>query len=413
MITTILTRSGGILGPIASLFGIIMNAIYEFFNMFGVQNIALCIIVFTFITRALMLPLTIKQQKFTKLSSKMNPELQRIQAKYKGKKDEASLRKQQEETNAVYTKYGANPMAGCLPLLITFPIIFALYKVINNIPAYVGDVYNLYGNIADAIKETNGYKDILVEMANGLAVSTKNFSELADGVISKNHVIDILSKFDTTQWETLKQSFPTVKDVITTNSNVIMNSNSLFGFLNIANKPGWGFPGILIPIIAALAQFVQTKQISIKNNNAKDGEDSSAAMMNSMNTFMPIMSGIFCVMLPIGVGLYWIASSVFAIVQQFFVNRYMDHIDVDDLIQKNLSKAVKKGSSSSSGTSLQELARTQTKNIITEYETSSEQVPKKAYQPSNYDKDNISVGSGSISDIANMLKNNNGDKGGR
>lgn len=75
-----------------------MNGIYEFFHLFGVQNIALSIIVFTFITKTLMLPLTIKQQKFSKLQSKIAPELQKIQEKYKGKKDEASIRKQQAET---------------------------------------------------------------------------------------------------------------------------------------------------------------------------------------------------------------------------------------------------------------------------------------------------------------------------
>lgn len=73
----------------------------------------------------------------------MNPELQKIQAKYKGKKDDVSLRKQQAETQVVYQKYGANPTSGCLPILITLPIMFALYQVIYNIPAYVNHVYDL------------------------------------------------------------------------------------------------------------------------------------------------------------------------------------------------------------------------------------------------------------------------------
>jgi len=122
LVFTLLTKSSGILSPIASLLGLIMNGIYEFFYLFGIQNIALSIIVFTFITKTLMFPLTMKQQKFTKLSSRMNPELQKIQAKYKGKRDEESLRRQQAETQAVYEKYGASPTSGCLPLLITFPI---------------------------------------------------------------------------------------------------------------------------------------------------------------------------------------------------------------------------------------------------------------------------------------------------
>ena len=72
---------GGILGPIANLLGLIMNGIYEFFNLLGVENIALSIIVFTFITKTLMLPLTFKQQKFTKLQSRITPEVQKVQEK--------------------------------------------------------------------------------------------------------------------------------------------------------------------------------------------------------------------------------------------------------------------------------------------------------------------------------------------
>ena len=95
-----------------------MNGIYEFFHLFGVENIALSIIVFTFITKTLMFPLTFKQPKSSKLQAIIAPEVQKIQEKYKGKKDEVSLRKSQEETQAIYKKYGASPMSGCLPLLI-------------------------------------------------------------------------------------------------------------------------------------------------------------------------------------------------------------------------------------------------------------------------------------------------------
>ena len=110
-----------------------------------------------------MLPLTIKQQKFTRLSSRMNPEIQKIQAKYKGKKDEASLKKQQAETQAIYQKYGASPTAGCLPMLVMLPIMFALYQVINNIPAYVNEVKVLYESIAVELSGVTGFESIILE----------------------------------------------------------------------------------------------------------------------------------------------------------------------------------------------------------------------------------------------------------
>ena len=85
----------------------------------------------------LMLPMQIKQQKFSKLNSVMTPEIQKIQKKYQGKKDQQSQLAQQEEIKAVYDKYGTSPTGSCLQLLIQMPILFALYRVIMNVPAYV------------------------------------------------------------------------------------------------------------------------------------------------------------------------------------------------------------------------------------------------------------------------------------
>ena len=136
----ILTQYNGmILGPLAKVLGYILNGIYSFFSMLGFQNAGFSIIVFTFIVNALMIPITFKQQKFSKLNSVMAPELQAIKDKYKNKKDQDSTRRMQAEQQEVYQKYGVSPTAGCLPMLITLPIFFALYRVIYNIPAYCRD----------------------------------------------------------------------------------------------------------------------------------------------------------------------------------------------------------------------------------------------------------------------------------
>lgn len=411
---TLLTASGGVLGPIATVLGWIMNAIYEFFHLFGIQNIALSIIFFTFIVRTLMLPLTIKQQKFTKLSSRMNPELQKIQAKYKGKKDEVSLRKQQEESQALYQKYGANPTSGCLPLLITLPIMFALYSVINNIPAYVTAVKDLYEPVAAGIMGTTGYENILSEIvkaATNIRLSGDN------NFLTVNYVIDALAKFQQVQWDALKQAIPAMKDVIQTSYENIAHVNNFLG-LNISEKPGWAFPGILVPILAMVLQFIQGKQIEVKNKNAN--ADPTANAMKSMNVVMPIMSGFFCVTLPTGIGIYWIATSVYAIIQQFFVNKYMDKIDVDELIAKNVAKASKKKSfvkAAQSGSSMQDLAKLQTKSIdssvydkakVTDTAETGEVQEDSATGSSDT---SVSTGSKSISEIANLLKNRNIEKG--
>lgn len=88
----VLTKVGGILGPFALIFGLVMNAIYELLDLVGIPNVALTIILFTLIANILMLPLTIKQQRYSRVSALVTPEIQKINKKYKGKTDEVSQR---------------------------------------------------------------------------------------------------------------------------------------------------------------------------------------------------------------------------------------------------------------------------------------------------------------------------------
>ena len=157
------TKTGTpIIGQIASVMGWIMDGIYKMLDgLFGIQNIGLCIIIFSILIFAFMTPLQIKQQKFSKLSSIMQPGIQKIQNKYQGKKDQASMMKMNEETQAVYQKYGVSPTGSCVQLAIQMPILFALYQVIYRIPAYVGSVKNIFTGVVDNLLAVNGYTDIL------------------------------------------------------------------------------------------------------------------------------------------------------------------------------------------------------------------------------------------------------------
>ena len=112
MDTIVLSKVGGILGPFAMIFGLILNAIYEVLDLVGIQNVALTIVLFTLIANILMLPLTIKQQRYARVSALVTPEVQKIQKKYKGKTDELSQRRLQAETAEIYQKYGASPSSG-------------------------------------------------------------------------------------------------------------------------------------------------------------------------------------------------------------------------------------------------------------------------------------------------------------
>lgn len=332
----LLTQSSTfIIGDVARLLGYIMNGLFKLTELIGIQNIGLCIILFTIVIKLLMLPLTIKQMKFTKLSAIMNPELQAIQAKYKGKSDNDSMMKMQEETKAVYAKYGTSPTGGCLQMFIQLPILLALYKVVQNIPAYVPSVKQFFLNIIEGPDGITSVADYVSVLAENFTSGSAKFD-----FTTTNGIVDALNVFTAEQWETLKNLFPNSASVISDNLVHINSMNNFFG-IDLASNPGIAFPAIIIPILAALTQWLSLKMVSSSNQNQMN-DNPTASAMQSMNTFMPIMSGIIAISLPSALGLYWIAQAVCQIVQQFFIDRYFNKMDMEELIKKNVDKANKK-----------------------------------------------------------------------
>lgn len=395
---------GGILQSFVNLMGDILNIIFRCLHHVGIENAALCIIIFTIFIKALMIPLNIKQQKFSKLSSKMQPEMQAIQKKYQGKKDQDSMRKQSMEMNDLYAKYGVSPTGGCLPLLITFPVLLALYRVIYNIPDHIDYIKNLYDNIADAIMNTDGYSEKIAPIAEAVKRAT------VDGDVNeKKEVLSVLSNLKTEQWNDLKEAFPSISDIITSNSNEIISINSFLFGLNIADWPTTNpWPGLLIPLFAVLVQWYQTKQISSTQQNM---DNPTAQSMMMMTKIMPFFSGFICLSLPIGAGLYWIVSGLFTIIQQFFVNRHMDKIDIDDLMEKNKEKARKKKirMGLDPDASFSEIAQQNNKSI-SNYARGGNNKDSKSSDGKSNGNNNKTFKKGSISSYANMVSNNYKDK---
>ena len=189
------------MGPIGDILGWIMDLLFRFTSMFGIVNIGLCIILFTLVTKLLMIPLTIKQQKSSKLMAVMQPELTAIQKKYKGKEgDQKAMMMMQTETKAVYEKYGTSMTGGCLPMLIQLPIIFALYRVIYNIPAYVHSVRGYYEMVIANLPAGFQSNQTFMELASSSKMlSGADFTDL-------NKVIDLLYTFTGKQWDRLLPS---------------------------------------------------------------------------------------------------------------------------------------------------------------------------------------------------------------
>lgn len=337
---------------IVQVLGWIMELLFAFTNLFGVVNIGLSIILFTLVTKIILFPLSLKQQKSSRLMTVMQPEIQAINRKYKDKKDNESMMKMNVETREVYEKYGTSMTGGCLPLLIQFPIMIGLYQVIYKIPAYVGLVRNYFELI---IEKMPGFatNQTFLDLAQSQAMGNADFTNM-------DKVVDLLYKLNAGQWTQLAGAFPDITSAVTAaGENVYECIGRMQNFLgmNVTYTPmgvisgfirGTGEFGvvafvfaILIPILSAASQWYSTKVMQA-SQPPQDPDAPGSSMMKSMNVTMPIMSLIFCFTLPLVIGLYWVVSSVVQVVQQIVLNAYMKKVDVDELIRINVEKANKK-----------------------------------------------------------------------
>ena len=361
---------GAILGPVAKLLGVILNAIYMFMNdVLGIENVGLSIIIFTIVIYTLMLPLTYKQQKFAKLNQAMQPEIKAIQEKYKNRKDQESQMAMSNETQMIYDKYGVSPMGSCGQMLIQMPILLALYRVFYNVPAYITEVRDKFVVIADEIMSYEGFGEIMTKLQADFKVTT---GSKFDFVVSdtntidqvRNYIIDIIYKVPTidtlvkpnANGDVYFTSLDSVTEIINNGVENFHNFNYFLG-LNISDNP-WNIMkenfaaqnylialvALLIPATSYLTQVISIKLMNNNNKqNKKPGENNMMEQqMEMMNKTMPLMSLFFCFTLPVGLGIYWIVSAAYRSVQQLTINKLIQNMDLDDIIEKNKEKAKKK-----------------------------------------------------------------------
>ena len=298
------------LGWLNQLLGLAMNGIdWCMYHLLGVHNVGWCIVIFTLFVYILMYPLNAKQQKSSRLMNKINPEIKAIQKKYKNKKDQASQMKMNQETQDVYAKYGISPFGGCLPLLITMPILFALYNVIRNIPYYVNGIGSMKEN-------PEAYKFL----------------------------------------------------------GLLVNESPMSLFKDRANYPYAGILVFLIPILAMVLQFINTKLIQVKTDAGE--QDQMQSSMKMMNYMMPVMSGFFCLSFD---------------------------VSLDELIEKNKGKATKKSAKREAmNRQMEEYAKKKTAGIksASAYQNTADSSSKEEEVQTHVNKD---FDSGSIAGYAHML----------
>lgn len=353
-----------IIGQVAWLLGKIMDAIFNILDFIRIPNIGLAIILFTIVVNVLMLPLTMKQQKFSKLSAKMNPELQAIQAKYKDKKgDNNAMMAMNQETQAVYAKYGVSPTGSCGQLLIQMPILFALYRVIYSMPAYVGKIKDAFTVLAEKIIAVDNAAFLQNSEVETVKQTVMMYGKNIKEGNMVNGVIDVLNRLSTADMNLMSEHYGLAE--LTHNGELILSNETTRGLidtynnflgLNMGNSPSYIIKdavaagawfviigAIMIPVLSAVTQWINVKLMpQPENNNKKTQESSMAQSMNTMNKIMPLMSAWFCFTLPCGMGLYWVAGSVVRSVQQVVINKYFDKMDFDKLIADNSEKSKKK-----------------------------------------------------------------------
>ncbi|MBR3405112.1 MAG: YidC/Oxa1 family membrane protein insertase [Firmicutes bacterium] len=346
-----------LLKPFALLLSLIFNGLFAVISGWTTsQALAITIVLFTLIVRLAMMPLMLNQQRSSRRMTRLQPKVQKIQEKYKNKKDPESNQRMQAEIQELYKQNKANPMSGCLPLLIQMPIIFALFEVLRNVPFYVNTIGNLYENLATIVQGQSGYGDIL----------TTNFSTVINGlrkfdVTMNTSVMDLLYHLSRTQWKELIETFGLASNAEFIKDYELVTEYNTFGItsvealtFNLSEAPGWKGWGILFPLISGGTTFLQSwlSQAATEKRQkmaSPDGiADTSQQSMKMMTYVFPIMTLFFTAQMPLGLGLYWIAGNIFAIFSQIISDAIIDREEYKEAVKRRDELAAKKAAQANS-----------------------------------------------------------------
>lgn len=342
------------MGIINDFFGMILNLIFEGVALVvPVGTLGVSIIMFTLVTRLLLTPLQIKQQRTTRAMSKIQPEMKRIQKKYANKKDQASQMAYSQEMQGVYKKYKISPLSGCLPLLIQLPLIYALYNVLRQPSRHIVALGDLYVKISEVITNmVPNFKEVIAKVVEQMPLSSTAMYELQK-LGESAPLSDQLSHFTTQQWELLLANIPQNAQL---SELLIQKQNIELFIVNLVDSPqqlvsSGMWLALLVPVAAGASTFIFSKitmasSRAMQQGTTDSGEANPAdSMMKVMNIMMPIMMGVFSYSVPCGLALYWIAGNIIMMLQQIWVNKIVDKQDKkleEQLRQEREAQGIKK-----------------------------------------------------------------------
>lgn len=255
------------------------------------------LIIFAVIVEIVFLPFDIKQQKNQIKQAKLRPKEMAIRNKYKGRDDQVTRQKLQQEITDFYQKENFNPASGCLPLLIQLPIIMALYNiVINPLKYVVGCTTAQVNEIIEIIKTVK--PEVTINNAQTIPVIT--------------HIKDI-----GTEAFSAIEGLPSLENL--PNFNVFGNFN--LGL--IPSQEGFGWL-LIIPVLVFAFQFASTKLMRKFTYQAPSAEDANMGCSNSiMDITMPLMTTYFAYILPGAIGIYWVAKNILSFIKRFVLSKVM------------------------------------------------------------------------------------------
>ena len=263
-----------------SIFGFLLRALYQW-----VGNYGLALILLTLFARILMLPMSIKQQKSTAKMQRLQSKVRKIQQQYAG-----DQKKIQEETQALYSREGTNPMSmGCLPLVLQLPVIYGLIGAIYHPLQYVLDI-----------------------PAAQIEALTKALSDVVEVTTKNSRTVELLI---IEHIQELSGSVP---------ADIFAKISSFdFKFLGISlgQVPSVKHPDVLwlVPILSFLSQMASSIVMYMRQKE-QNPEMSKNPSMGCMTFGMPLFSLYFTFQFPVGIGIYWITSSVIAFLQMLALN---------------------------------------------------------------------------------------------
>lgn len=330
---------GIIVGPIAWILGHVINFFFNIIYSLGIHanSLGISIILLTIFTRCLMIPLSYKQQKSMFKMQALSPELKKIQEKYKGATADPELqRKMQMETQKLYSENNVSPFSGCLPMLIQLPIFFGLYHVMQNPFKYIDVINDVYTQLSTMVLTAAQTDTSILKLVQDFGQLGHVPADTGIDVNIFNRIINILGPAEVGQ---LKTAISSVEfDKICANKDSI----ELFLGLNLTEKVGlWPItPKAIIPVLSGLTTFLSSWLMSRKNQAT---DPAMKSQQRIMNITMPLMMMWITSSLPGGIGIYWIASNIFQLCQQFFLNKHFEKIGAAEIIVPKEKKHKKGG----------------------------------------------------------------------